>query len=137
MTTPGRKIVDACKSGPQMRDCFHIRRPRGRQPAGLQPVSYRLLCKPGLAEVAGDQLRLRFKHLGKARLDGVGYAGVQLLPTLSKQAFISCVAHQRVLEDVGGCRGNAAAEDKLRGDKVIERCKSSASGSETTAASNS
>jgi hypothetical protein len=27
-----------------------------------------------------------------------------------------------VLEHVGGRRGNAAAEDKLRGDQSIERC---------------
>ena len=50
------------------------------------------------------------------------YAGVQCLPALSEQAFISGVSHQCVLEYVGGCRGNAAAEDKLRGDESIERC---------------
>ena len=72
--------------------------------------------------MAGDQLRLRFKHLGKTCLEGGGYAGVQLLPTPPEQALISCVTHQRVLEDVGGCRRNAAAKDKLRGDKAIERC---------------
>ena len=52
----------------------------------------------------------------------LGYAGVQCLPALSEQAFISGVSHQCVLEDVGGCRGNAAAEDELGGDQSIERC---------------
>ena len=45
-----------------------------------------------------------------------------VLPALPEQAFISGVSHQCVLEYVGGCRGNAAAEDKLRGDQSIERC---------------
>ena len=61
----------------QMRDGFHIGRASGRQPAGPQPISDRLLGKSRLAEVAGDQLRLCFEHLRKPRLDGAGYAGVQ------------------------------------------------------------
>jgi hypothetical protein len=40
----------------------------------------------------------------------------KLIAELPEQAFISCVSYQRVLEHVGGCRGDAAAEDKLRGD---------------------
>src|SRR5262245_48751279 len=99
-----------------MRDGFRISGACRRQPASLQPVSDRLLRKPRFAEVAGDQLRLCFDDLGKSQLDGASYAGVQVLPTLPEQAFISCVSHQRVLEYVGGCRSGAAAEDKLCGD---------------------
>ena len=99
-----------------MRDRFQIGGACGRHSAGLQPISDRLLPEPRLAKVTGDHLWLRVNHLGKPRLDGVGYAGVQYLPTLSKQAFISCVSHQCVLEYIGGRRGHAAAEDKFRGD---------------------
>src|SRR5262249_43775537 len=99
-----------------MRDGFHISGACGRQPASLQPVSDRLLRKPRFAEVAGAPLPPCFDDLGKSQLDGAGYAGVQVLPALPKQAFISCVSYQRVLEHVGGCWGDATAEDKLRGD---------------------
>ena len=105
-----------------MRDGFHIGGARGRQPTSLQPVSDRLLCKSRFGEVAGDQLRLCFDDLRKSHLDGAGYADVQVLPALPQQAFISHVSDHRVLEHVGGCRGNAAAEDQLCGDQSIERC---------------
>ena len=94
-----------------MRDGFHIGGASGRQPAGPQPVSDRLIGKSRFAEVTGDPLRLCFEHLRKSHLDGAGYAGVQVLPALSQQAFISRVSDHRVLEYVGGCRGDAAAED--------------------------
>ena len=47
---------------------------------------------------------------------------MQVLATLPEQALISGVTHQCVLEDVGGCRRNAAAEDELGSDQSIERC---------------
>src|SRR5262249_21056148 len=53
--------------------------------------------------------------LRNSQLDGASYAGVQVLPALPEQAFISCVSDHCMLEDVGGCRSNAAAENKLRG----------------------
>src|SRR5262249_13791953 len=104
------------ESRSEMRDCFHISGACGRQPASLQPVSDRLLLKPRFAEMAGDQLRLCFDDLGESQLDGAGYSGVQVLPALPEHAFISGVASQRVLEQLGGFRGDAPAEDKLRGD---------------------
>ena len=61
--------------GPQMRDGFHTGRASGCQPAGPQPISDRLLGKSRLAEVTGDQLRLRFEHLGKPRLDDARLCG--------------------------------------------------------------
>src|SRR5215831_18415933 len=99
-----------------MRDGFHISGACGRQPASLQPVSDRLLRKPRFVEVAGDQLRLSLDDLRKSQLDGAGYTGVQVLPASPEQTFISRVSYHRVLEHVGDRWGNAAAEDKLRGD---------------------
>src|SRR5262245_16142246 len=99
-----------------MRDSFHVSGPCGCQPASLQPISDRLLHKPRFAKMASDQLRLCFDDLGKSQLDGAGNAGVKVLPALPEQAFISRVSDHRMLEHVGGCRSNAAAEDKLRGD---------------------
>src|SRR5947208_12961926 len=99
---------------------FHTGRASGCQPAGPEPISDRLLGKSRLAEVTGDPLRLRLEHLGKARLDDARYAGVQCLPALSEQAFISGVSHKCVLEYVGGCRGDDVAEEKLLSDEVNE-----------------
>src|SRR4029453_17849955 len=73
----GGKTTDACESRPQVRDGFHIGRACSRQPASLQPISDRLFGKSRLGKVTGNKFRLRVKRLRKARLDGVGYAGVQ------------------------------------------------------------
>src|SRR5262245_35864548 len=71
----GGKTIDACESRPQVRDGFYISRAGGRQPAGLQPISDRLFRKSRLAKVTSDKFWLRLKR--HARLDGVGYTGVQ------------------------------------------------------------
>ena len=73
----GGKTIDACESRPQVRDGFYISRAGGRQPAGLQPLSDRLFRKSRLTKVTSDKFWLRLKRLSKARLDGVGYTGVQ------------------------------------------------------------
>jgi hypothetical protein len=104
-----------------MRDCFHISRAGGRQPACPQPVSGRLLEEPRLVEVTGDQLRSGFKGVRKTLFKRGGDVRMQLLATLPEQALIGGVTHQRVLKDVGGRRRNAAAEDELGSDQTIQR----------------
>src|SRR5260370_36908668 len=46
---------------------------------------------------------------------------VQLLAALPEQAFVSGVAHERMLEDVGDSRRSAATEDQLCSGQAI-RC---------------
>jgi hypothetical protein len=65
---------------------------------GLQPVPDRLFRKSRLAKVTGDKFRLCLNRLSKARLDGVGYAGVKRATRLAQQRAIGRVLHQRMLE---------------------------------------
>ncbi len=105
-----------------MGNCFHIRRSGGGETTCSQPVWNSLLRQSRLAEMTGDQLRLRFDKLWKQRFDRRGNPRVQLLSASLEQAFVGGVAHQGVLEDVGSGRREASPENELCCNQAIKRC---------------
>ena len=95
-----------------MRGGFDIGRARDRPLAGAMPVCDCLLAEAGLREVMGEQLRLRLGNVGKAGFQLRGDVRMKLLPAAAQQAGIGRIAHQRVLEQVGGLRWCPALKHK-------------------------
>ena len=59
--------------------------------------------------------------MGELRLERLGDAGMQALAVAVQQAGIGGVAHQGVLEGIGGLWRRAAAIDQAGGDQLVER----------------
>ena len=97
-----------------MSNGLDIRRSRDREVTGPQPVWNCLLRQSRLAEMTGDELRLRFDKLRKAGFDRHGDPRVQLLAAALEQALVGGVTHQRVLEHIGGGRRKAPPASTLR-----------------------
>src|SRR3974390_40991 len=102
-----------------MRDSLDISRTRRRDSAGLKPILNCFLGEPRLAEVTRHQLRLRLEDLRKTRLNGGGDTRVDLLAARPEKAFVSCIAYECVLEDIGDSWRNAPAENQLCGDEAF------------------
>jgi hypothetical protein len=113
---PGKRIEPT----PEMRDRLHVRRPRGRISARLQPEADRLILLPRLGVMVGQDLRLSLDRFGKLLLQGARDRPVQLGALRPQQAAIGGVSHQRVLESVDGPRRLAPAEEQLRVDELAK-----------------
>ena len=107
-----RQGVEHVNAAAEMRGGFDIGRARDRPLAGAMPVCDCLLAEAGLREVMGEQLRLRLGTVGKAGFQLRGDVRMKLLPAAAQQAGIGDIAHQRVLEQVGGLRRRAALKHK-------------------------
>src|ERR1700730_529323 len=87
--------------------------PSGMLP-GLQPL---IDCGFGVAssrQVMGEQFRLALDEFGEMLFQRRRDARVQFLPAPAEQGGVGGVLHQRVLEEIGGVRSDAAAEQQSR-----------------------
>ena len=98
----------------QAGDGLHVRRPRQGLGAGLLPVAKRPLgeaCRLGM-------LRLDLRACITAGLKHIYQTGMEGEAPGFQQALIGRVADQGVLEEIGGVRRRAAAEDQLGLDQA-------------------
>ena len=58
----------------------------------------------------GEQFGLALDDIGETRFQCRGDTLMQFLPSPAQQRAVGSVLHQRVLEQVGGVRSDAAAE---------------------------
>jgi hypothetical protein len=62
----------------------------------------------------GEQFGVALDEIAETRFQRRGDAPVQFLPSPAQQRTVGSVLHQRVLEQVGGMRSGAAAEQQSR-----------------------
>jgi hypothetical protein len=86
----------------------------------LQPLIDRAFGVPGSRQVMGEQFRLALDQIGEMLFQRRRDARVQFLPSPAQEGRVGCVLHQRVLEQVGGVRSGAVAEQQSRIPELIQ-----------------
>ena len=104
----------------EVSDGFSICRPLDRALSSYAKVLDRLLAKPGLLQVVRHQLWLCLNGLGELLFESVGDSAVELLAFTPRQARISGILHERVLENVRGIRRVPPSKDQIRGGELRE-----------------
>ena len=120
----GRRRERGNESQPsfEMVDRFRIGETLDGEPARPQPVLRRQLALPGLRRVVGDELGLGRGDLGKALGQDAGHPVVETAAPAAQQGAVSGLLDERVLEDVGGFRRQAALQQELRlGEAQLEK----------------
>ena len=97
-----------------MADRFEMGQARRGMAAGFQPLIDRALGIAGGGQMMGQQFGLALDEIGEMLFQRRSDPGMQFLPPPAQQSAVGGVLHQRVLEQVGGVRSGAAAEQQAR-----------------------
>jgi len=117
---PFRQRRQRRETAVEMADRFEMRQTRGGILAGLQPLIDRTLGIAGGGQMMRQEFRLALDEIGEMLFQHGRDPGVQFLPPCAQQGAIGGVLHKRMLEEVGGLRGNTAAEQESSLGKPIE-----------------
>ena len=107
--------VRRCPTASAGADCAKAACPARHQ------YSMALSMKPGFGAVVGEDLGPRGGEVGEPLLQDLRHPRVQLLPPAFQQARVGGLLHQRVLEDVRRVGRQAAPEEQLRSDQLLQR----------------
>src|SRR5436190_22734205 len=98
----------------QMSNRFEVSRLLRGMPPRLQPLMGSALRVAGGCQMMGEQFGLALDEIGETRFQCRSDTPMQFLPSPAQQGAVGGVLHQRVLEQVGGMRSGAAAEQQSR-----------------------
>jgi hypothetical protein len=96
----------------EMADGFEMRQALRGILASLQPLIDRAFGIAGGGQMMRQEFGLALDEICEVSLQHRRDAGVQLLSSRAQQCAVGGVLHQRVLEEVGGVRRDAAAEQQ-------------------------
>jgi hypothetical protein len=88
--------------------------------AGSQPLIDGVLKIARFGQMIRQDPRLALDEVGEMLLQHRCRAGVQFPPPYEEQGAVCGVLHQRVLEEIGGLRGDAATEQQSGLGETIE-----------------
>jgi hypothetical protein len=94
----------------EMGNRFEVSQSRRGMPPRLHPLIDSAFGGAGRRQVMSEQLRLALDEIGEMLFQHGANARVQFLAPPAQQGRVGSVLHQRVFEQVGGVRSNAAAE---------------------------
>ena len=118
---PFGQCRQCCEPALEMADRFEMGRARRGMLAGLQPLIDRALGIAGAGQMMGQEFGLALDEIGEMLLQHRRDPGMQFLPPCAQQRAVGGVLHQRVLEEVGGVRSDAAAEQQPGIAELIQR----------------
>jgi hypothetical protein len=104
-----------------MRYGFDVSRSCNCQLASPKPILDRVLKVSRLCVVMSHELGLRLRYRLRLLSESLSNIAVQLLSPPPEKCFVGRVLHEGVLEDEGCLWKAAAAKNKARCDKLVER----------------
>src|SRR6266700_4138683 len=95
-----------------MADRFDMSEAHLSMPPCLEPLIYRSAGIACAGQMMCEQFRLALDEIGEILFEDRRDAGVEFLTAAAQQGAVGGVLHQRVLEQIGGMRRGAVAEEE-------------------------